>query len=747
MLPSAAAELSVGQVLGNYEILGTLARGAMSVTYRGRDRRNDERVCIAEYRPADLAAQPTAAKRTQAGTDADRRLEFASRLSLFRTVGEALSAIRHPNLLRVDGLLEANGTAYLISEFVDGETLEQHLRQRQDPVDAVELCGWLLSLLDALEQFHRWGLIHRDVKPTNILVRSNGSAVLVDFSAAGPAEFSADPAQRSLLTSGYAAPEQYLKNGREGPWTDLYGMAAVAYRVVVGRPPPDALERTRTDTLAAATDRGEGRYPRTLLEGIDCALAIDPRLRPVSAEEWRESIEEAIGPTPVALAATAATGQASPPGPSPASKASAGPPAAATKATAHSAADDDDLPPTIAWKRVPAAATGDHAGVVPGDRRPASVVETRPAPGNRLSVLAVLGVLAIAAIAAGGWFGWQLYLTEFKSEWIVDAAGGGDAATIGEALRRARDGATIKIRPGTYAETLALDRPLHLVGDGPMAGIVVAAPAGRPCVLATAEGGSVRGLSLRTESPGESPPQPCIDIPSGAVIVDGNLIGGDGAPAVRIAGTAHPTLRRNHLTAKSASGLMIEGGALAIVADNDFVDTGKAGIVVRGDAAPRIDGNRIRGSGQAGILVSGEAEGTFEENVVAASGLAAVEVRGGAEPSFVRNQLTDSKQAGVFVHDGGRGYFEINSIAGSGGSGVVIGPGGGPTLVDNRIERNGEHGILVLDGGKGRLESNVIQANGGHGLAVGLGARPELIDNILIGNREPQMVKGRVPSP
>jgi parallel beta-helix repeat protein len=735
MLPSAAAELSAGQVLGDYQILGTRARGSMSVLYRARDRRSGELVCIAEYRPVDLSE--SAADPAQKGRGTDPRLEFASRLSLFRSIGEALSAIRHPNLLRIDAMLEANGTAYLVSELVEGETLEQHLRRRRAPVDEAELHNWLLSLLAALEQVHRWGLIHRDVKPANILLRADGTPVLVDFSAAGPAEFSPDPSQRSLLTSGFAAPEQYLKNGREGPWTDLYGMAATAYWIIAGHPPPDALARSGVDALVAAADVAGGRYAESLLQGIDRALSLDPQKRPASAEEWREDIEEAPAPSWVLPKAVASAVDA----PSPTER-------KAATMTEQATTCDDEVPPTVAWKRVSAAAKDSRPGLHLGDRRAAAAVEATPRPTNRLAVLVFSGAFVLAVACVGGWFGWKLYLTEFKGEWTVDADGNGDVATIGEALRRARVGATIRIRPGTYAENLVLERPLHLVGEGPVASIVVVAPTERPCLVATAEGSSLRGLSLRPgASAREETGQPCVDILSGGVIVDGNLIDGEGAPAVRVAGAAHPTLRRNQITAKSASGLVIEGGALAIISDNDIVYSGKAGIVVRGNAAPRVEGNRITRAGQAGIVVSGEAEGTFEQNIVVGSALAAVEVRDGADPSFVRNQLTDSRQAGVFVHDGGQGHFEINSITGSTGSGVVIGPGGAPTLLDNRIERNGEHGVLVLDGGKGNLERNVIQANAGHGLAIGLGAKPELTDNILIGNREPQMVKGQVASP
>jgi hypothetical protein len=133
----------------------------------------------------------------------------------------------------------------------------------------------------------RPGFLHRDIKPANILLRAkDDSPVLIDFGAARSP--STTDALTVVLSHGYGPPEQYSRTSRQGPWTDIYAMAGVLYRIVAGSVPPVSLHRIQNDPMIPATFSGEGRYSDEFLAAIDLALNIDESRRPQSIGEWRK---------------------------------------------------------------------------------------------------------------------------------------------------------------------------------------------------------------------------------------------------------------------------------------------------------------------------------------------------------------------------------------------------------------------------------------------------------------------------
>ncbi len=705
-------------LLGRFEIVKELARGSQGVTYLARDTDSGEAVAISEYRPAGPTAERSAGAAAGAQADADGE----AGLALFRLVGEVLAAIRHPNVLRVRDVREEGGRVYLIADHLEGRTLETLLARDGRPFSEPALTTLLTGLLEGIEEIHTSGLLHRDIKPDNIIVRTDGTPVLVDFGAAAPGDFPADAAATSLLTPGYAAPEQFLAGEKEGPWTDIHGLGAVAFRIVTGTAPPDARARLANDRVPTALRDARGRLSAALLAGIERALRLRPEERPQSAAEWRADL------------ASLAVSHAEPlPAGSFASLADA--------ATPPLARDDgdDECAPTVKIERARPAAT-------------LGVGNTPPlvAPGSeqrgRRRVAPWLLLIAVVALPALGWWGWQYYLANIKSEWVVDSWGKGDVRTIGEALARAKPGATITVRPGTYVESLAMTRPHHLVGDGDPADIVVVASQRQACLVVSADQGSVARLTLQGTSSRDDG-LPCLDIAAGTLAAEALVIGNEGGPAVRIHGTATPVVRGSRITAKAASGIVIEGEAGGLVAENEVTGTGRSGMTVRDRARPRLAGNRLGTSGQAGILVSGDAAPELDGNVIAGSLLSGIEVRGRADPTVIGNRVEASGAAGIFVYEDGRGRFESNIVTGSRLSGFVVGAGGDPLVSGNRVEDNGEHGVLVVDDGKGRFTQNVIRANKGHGFALDLDAGPHLEENTVTENREPQTQRGRVSAP
>ena len=279
--------LPQGSVLRDYTIDRVLGHGGFGIVYRARHNELDQVVAIKEFLPSELAVREGATVRAKS---ADCETYFADGLRRFREEAKALIDFQqHPSTVACSDFFRANGTAYLVMEYVDGLPLSELLRKREaagQPFTESDLLAIAVPLAQGLAHIHRAGVIHRDIKPANILVRrTDHQPVLIDFGAAkqAVAEHS-----RSLApyTEGYAALEQ-VAEGQLGPWTDLYGFGAVLWRMVAGgnRPwePPapvkverraNARVREADDPLPSAKDLGFGRFSGQLLEIIDGCLRL-----------------------------------------------------------------------------------------------------------------------------------------------------------------------------------------------------------------------------------------------------------------------------------------------------------------------------------------------------------------------------------------------------------------------------------------------------------------------------------------
>ncbi len=195
----------------------------------------------------------------------------------------------------------ANGTAYMVMEYEEGRTLAEVLAEREAagrPFDQADLLGVMVPLLTGLERVHQAGLLHRDIKPSNILIRKADShPVLIDFGASKQVVANQSKSM-APYTEGYAAMEQVASAGDLGPWTDMYGVGAVMWRMVAGGQPPwlpphptrvetrsHAVLRNAEDPLPSALLLGQGRFPRRLLDGIDNCLILQERRRVQNCRE------------------------------------------------------------------------------------------------------------------------------------------------------------------------------------------------------------------------------------------------------------------------------------------------------------------------------------------------------------------------------------------------------------------------------------------------------------------------------
>ena len=271
-----------------YEIREILGQGGFGITYLAVDRNLAHEVAIKEYMPVDLATRTVEGSVVPLAPDR----EEAYRWGLERFLDEArtIGQFKHPNIVRVRNVFEANNTAYMVMDYELGETLQDILSRRK--ILGEEDVGTVVfPIIDGMKHVHAHGFIHRDIKPGNIFIRVDGDPVLLDFGSARQAVEQNRASLTSIFSKGYAPIEQYNNQEEQGPWTDIYAFGATMYRTIAGVPPADAIDRSSAisvagrDTYVPAAEIGAGRYSQSLLEAIDSAMKFRRHERPQSISE------------------------------------------------------------------------------------------------------------------------------------------------------------------------------------------------------------------------------------------------------------------------------------------------------------------------------------------------------------------------------------------------------------------------------------------------------------------------------
>ncbi len=271
--------------LYDYQVGEVLGEGGFGITYLCYHQQADKHMAIKEYLPGDLAVRVgglrVKAKSTEAQADYDWGLDR------FMQEGHTLSLFDHPNLVRIYRSFKANGTAYIVMDYVEGETLSAYFK-RHGKLNEAELKAVLLPILDGLEKVHQQDFLHRDIKPANIVIRhTDRQPVLIDFGAARQAIGAKSRDITKILTEGYAPIEQYSSRGKFGAWTDIYALGVVSYVALCGRNVEAAGDRMLNDELIPAAELAKGMASQEFLRAIDTALNNRPEDRPQSVGEWR----------------------------------------------------------------------------------------------------------------------------------------------------------------------------------------------------------------------------------------------------------------------------------------------------------------------------------------------------------------------------------------------------------------------------------------------------------------------------
>src|SRR5262245_16867282 len=219
---------------------------------------------------------------------ARHRKTFEWGRSNFLKEARTLARFEHSSIVSVSRVFEANSTAYMVMSFERGQSLEAWLKGLGRPPTQAELDAIVFPLLGALEMMHAANFLHRDIARDNIIVRGDGTAVLLDFGAARRAVAEMSRSLTGIVKAGYSPHEKYSSNDRlQGPWSDLYALGGTLYRAVTGQAPEEATLRVDDDRMAPAALAAKAGYRAQFLRGIDACLKVKQADRPQSVAQLR----------------------------------------------------------------------------------------------------------------------------------------------------------------------------------------------------------------------------------------------------------------------------------------------------------------------------------------------------------------------------------------------------------------------------------------------------------------------------
>ena len=290
--------LPCGTVLDGRYVLGKmLGQGGFGITYIAYNLTLDTQVCIKEYFPAGAAMRSTSNGRMVLWSGGDNAAELKrGRESFVREARKAVKLRDLTHVVKVWDVFYENETAYIAMDYIDGETLKSWLLKRGEPIDVKTCLRLLEPVMRDLEQIHKRGIIHRDIKPDNLMLTPGGDLILLDLGAAKDLTGKGGQSSHVVASQGFSPLEQYRERGNIGPWTDVYAMCATIYYCVNGTLLPAPLDRVSGEkadfsvfspAMAAVLEKGlalqpEGRIQSMgeLLAALKSANSVSPAPRP-----------------------------------------------------------------------------------------------------------------------------------------------------------------------------------------------------------------------------------------------------------------------------------------------------------------------------------------------------------------------------------------------------------------------------------------------------------------------------------
>jgi eukaryotic-like serine/threonine-protein kinase len=294
MSKAKLAPLPPNTVLHGYTIVRQVSEGGFSLVYLARDP-NNQMVAVKEYLPASLASRTEGELSPQVLPD--KLSLYRLGLKSFFEEGRSLAQISHPSVVSVLNFFRQNETVYLVMNYLQGATLQDFIMAgRQIKAGKAFSESTIRSVFDEILQglrvVHQNKMLHLDIKPANLFITDDDSAVLIDFGAAREVLNKDGNFTQPMYTPGFAAPEMYRRETQLGPWTDVYAIGACIYSMMIGYPPPEVVKRRDKDPVPAMLLRKGSQYSDKLIEVVEWCMSLDPLARPQSVFELQSALAD-----------------------------------------------------------------------------------------------------------------------------------------------------------------------------------------------------------------------------------------------------------------------------------------------------------------------------------------------------------------------------------------------------------------------------------------------------------------------
>lgn len=289
--PKEIRYLRPGTILQERYVIGTVeGAGGFGIVYRAWDNNLGKMMAIKEYFPASLVQRDLKDSNRVVVFAAKRAQEYEKGLKRFLEEARNMAKFsEHKSIVNVFNSFEENGTAYIVMEFLDGVSYKEYIKNNAGMISEEKAIEITLSVLDALRDIHKKGIIHRDIAPDNIKILQDGTVKLMDFGAARFAKGEDDVDLTVIVKPGFAPLEQYQREKKQGPYTDIYAVGAMLYRALTGVMPEEATDRKTEDGLIPPKELNPD-ISEKLNNIILRAMAMRPELRFQNVDELREAL-------------------------------------------------------------------------------------------------------------------------------------------------------------------------------------------------------------------------------------------------------------------------------------------------------------------------------------------------------------------------------------------------------------------------------------------------------------------------
>lgn len=281
-----------GTLLRGQYCIGTIlgVPGGFGVTYLGYNQTLQTKVAIKEYFPKEVVGRDKDSCTVVVRSAQEEDL-FKTGMDQFLNEARLLAKFSHPNIIRVLDFFAENGTAYLVMEYHQGINLVEYISAHGGSLEEDRIRKIMLPILDGLQEVHAHGVLHRDIKPQNIYITEKNTAILLDFGAARYVSEDTKGILSVIMTPKFSPYEQYHKQGKQGPWTDVYGFAATIYYMFTGEPPQDVLVRMENDSFSLSAEVAK-KMSVEMRYIVTKGMALQPGDRFQSIEEMQRGFND-----------------------------------------------------------------------------------------------------------------------------------------------------------------------------------------------------------------------------------------------------------------------------------------------------------------------------------------------------------------------------------------------------------------------------------------------------------------------